>query len=169
MTHSIGSWLRLLMGFVLVTLSFSAAALTCATPGKDGAGGVLNAPINRYWPATVSNTDYKGYTDLIGAEARHDLTKRWDVGAFGSVMRSLNSGVRSYGLGASVGYKLVDNMWLSAGYNVRGMNDRDFSNASYRARGPFITLRMKVDQDTFGLNKSGEILHPEILHPRTPE
>lgn len=54
MTHRIGSWLRLLMGFVLVTLSFSAAALTCATPGKDGAGGVLNAPINRYWPATVS-------------------------------------------------------------------------------------------------------------------
>ena len=47
MTHGIGSWLRLLIGFVLVTLSFSAAALTCATPGKDGAGGVLNAPINR--------------------------------------------------------------------------------------------------------------------------
>ena len=54
MTHSIGSWLRLLIGFVLVTLSFSAAALPCATPGKDGAGGVLNAPINRYWPATLS-------------------------------------------------------------------------------------------------------------------
>ena len=42
------------MGFVLVTLCFSAAALTCATPGKDGAGGVLNAPINQYWPATLS-------------------------------------------------------------------------------------------------------------------
>ena len=54
MTHSIGSWLRLLMGFVLVTLSFSAAALTCATPGKDGAGGTLNAAVNRYWPATAN-------------------------------------------------------------------------------------------------------------------
>ena len=42
------------MGFVLVTLSFPAAALTCATPGKDGAGGVLNVPVNRYWPATLS-------------------------------------------------------------------------------------------------------------------
>ena len=54
MTHRIGSLMRLLMGFVLVTLSFPAAALTCATPGKDGAGGVLNATINRYWPATFS-------------------------------------------------------------------------------------------------------------------
>lgn len=108
----------------------------------------------------IDGTDYKGYTDLFGAEVRHDLTKRWDVGMFGSVMRSLNSGVNSYGLGASVGYKLVDNMWISAGYNVRGMDDRDFSAASYRAQGPYITLRMKVDQDTFGLNKGSVITRP---------
>ncbi len=108
----------------------------------------------------IDGTDYKGYTDLIGAEARHDLTNRWDVGVFGSLMRSLNSGVRSYGLGASVGYKLVDNMWISAGYNVLGMDDRDFSSASYRAQGPYITLRIKVDQDTFGLNKGSDITRP---------
>jgi hypothetical protein len=113
---------------------------------------------------TIDGTDYKGYTDLIGAEVRHDITQRWDIGTFGSVMRSVNAGVRSYGLGASVGYKVVDNMWLSMGYNVRGMNDRDFADASYRAQGPYITLRMKVDQDTFGLNKGGE-----ILRPMTPE
>ena len=75
-------------------------------------------------------------------------------------MRSLNSGVRSYGLGASVGCKLIDNVWLSAGYNVLGMDDRDFAAANYRAQGPFITLRMKVDQDSLGLNKRGEILRP---------
>jgi hypothetical protein len=48
-------------------------------------------------------------------------------------------------------------MWLSVGYNVRGMDDRDFAAGSYRARGPFITLRMKVDQDTFGLNNDSGI------------
>ena len=124
---------------------------------------------SKYVLDTIDGSDYKGYTDLIGAEIRHDLTQRWDIGTFGSLMRSLNAGVRSYGMGASVGYKVVDNMWLAVGYNVRGMNDRDFSNASYRARGPFITLRMKVDQDTFGLNKSGGILHPEIIPTGTPE
>ena len=124
---------------------------------------------SKYVLDTIDGSDYKGYTDLIGAEIRHDLTQRWDIGMFGSVMRSLNAGVRDYGMGASVGYKVVDNMWLAVGYNVRGMNDRDFSNASYRARGPFITLRMKVDQDTFGLNKSGGILHPETIPTGTPE
>jgi len=108
----------------------------------------------------IDGTDYKGYTDLIGVEVRHDLSPRWDVGAFGSVMRSLNSAVRTYALGASVGYKLVDNVWLSAGYNLRGMGDRDFSTAAYRAQGPYITLRFKVDQNTFGLNKGGEITRP---------
>jgi len=108
----------------------------------------------------IDNTDYEGYTDLIGVEIRHDLSPRWNVGAFGSVMRSLNSAVRTYALGASVGYKLVDNVWLSAGYNLRGMDDRDFSTAAYRAQGPYITLRFKVDQNTFGLNKGGEITRP---------
>lgn len=110
----------------------------------------------KYVLETIDGTDYKGYTDLFGAEIRHDLTPDWDIGASGSMMRSLNSGVRDYALGASVGYKVMDNMWLSVGYNVRGLNDRDFSAATYRARGLFVTLRMKVDQDTFGLNKRGK-------------
>ncbi len=119
---------------------------------------------SKYVLDTIDATSYKGYTDLIGTEIRHDLTQDWDIGTFGSMMRSLNSGVRDYGMGASVGYKVVDNMWLAMGYNVRGMNDRDFANASYRARGPYITLRMKVDQDTFNLNKGRE-----IVRPMTPE
>jgi hypothetical protein len=40
------------------------------------------------------------------------------------------------------------------------MDDRDFSNASYRAKGAYITLRMKVDQDTFGLNKGRATTRP---------
>ncbi len=114
----------------------------------------------KYVLETIDGTDYKGYTDLIGAEIRHDLTQNWDIGTFGSMIRSVNARVRTFGFGASFGYKVVDNMWVSAGYNVLGMNDRDFSDASYRAKGPFITLRMKVDQDTFGLNKGGAITRP---------
>jgi len=117
---------------------------------------------SKYVLETIDGTDYKGYTDLFGTEIRHDITQRWDIGMFGSVMRSVNAGVRSYGLGASVGFKVVDNMWLSMGYNVLGMDDRDFSDASYRAKGPYITLRMKVDQDTFGLNKGSSKTRPLI-------
>lgn len=54
MANGFGSWLRFLTGVLLTALSFSAAALNCATPGKDGAGGVLSGTVNRYWPATAS-------------------------------------------------------------------------------------------------------------------
>ncbi len=117
----------------------------------------------KYVRDSIDGTDYKGYTDLLGTEIRYDLTQDWDIGAFASMMRSVNSGVRDYGMGASVGYNLMENTWLSLGYNLRGLSDRDFSAAAYRAQGPFITLRMKVDQDTFGLNKGNAII-PAMIH-----
>lgn len=114
----------------------------------------------KYVLDTVNNTDYTGYTDLIGVEVRHDLDADWDVGAAASVMRSVGAGVRSYAYGASLGYKVMDNMWLAAGYNLRGMDDRDFAGAGYRGQGPYLTLRMKVDQDTFGLNDGAQRTRP---------
>jgi uncharacterized repeat protein (TIGR01451 family) len=114
----------------------------------------------KYVLDSIDGTDYKGYTDLIGTEVRYDINERWDIGAWGSMMRSTNSGVRNYGLGASLGYQIIDNMWVAFGYNIRSLKDRDFSAASYTAHGPYITLRMKVDQDTFKLNKGGEQTRP---------
>ncbi len=49
-----GAWLRLLAGVLLAALSLSAAALNCATPGKDGPGGTLTGIINSYWPGNAS-------------------------------------------------------------------------------------------------------------------
>jgi uncharacterized repeat protein (TIGR01451 family) len=114
----------------------------------------------KYVLDSVDGTEYKGYTDLYGAEVRYDITQRWDIGAWGSVMNSHNSGVRNYGLGASIGFKIIDNMWVAFGYNIRSVTDRDFSAAGYNAKGPYLTLRMKVDQDTFKLNGSGEKTRP---------
>jgi hypothetical protein len=114
----------------------------------------------KYVLDNIDGVDYKGYTDLMGAEMRYDLNEDWDVGGFGSMMRSVNAGVNSYGLGGSLGYKLMENTWLAVGYNVRGMSDRDFAGAGYKNRGPFVTLRMKVDQDTLGLNDHGERARP---------
>ena len=114
----------------------------------------------KYVLDNIEGVDYKGYTDLFGTELRYDLSEDWDIGGFASMMRSLNAGVKSYGLGASLGYKLMDNTWLSMGYNMRGMLDRDFAGAGYRNKGPFVTLRMKIDQDTLGLNDHGERTRP---------
>lgn len=55
-------------------------------------------------------------------------------------------------MGVSVGFKLTDNAWLSVGYNQLGFVDADFTGAEYRARGLYLNLRVKFDQDTFNLN-----------------
>jgi len=113
----------------------------------------------KYVIDAIDGIDYRGYTDLIGAEFRRDLSKNWDIGVFGSVLRSVNAGVRNYSVGASVGYQLMTNVWLALGYNLRGLDDRDFNGGGYSAGGLFLTLRMKFDQDTFGLNKHSENHH----------
>ena len=101
---------------------------------------------------TINNKSYKGYTDLAGAELRHNLNRRWDTGVHASMLHSWGAEVKQYGLGASLGYMLVDNAWLVGGYNFLGFSDADFSGASYRAQGVYISLRLKVDQDTLKLN-----------------
>jgi hypothetical protein len=115
----------------------------------------------------IDGIDYRGYTDLVGVEFRRDVSKDWDIGLFGSMLRSINAGVRNYNMGASLGYQVITNVWLSLGYNQRGLDDRDFNGSSYGARGFFLTLRMKVDQDTFGLNRLSESRCPATRESRS--
>jgi hypothetical protein len=68
-------------------------------------------------------------------------------------------------VGASLGYQVMTNVWLALGYNLRALDDRDFNGGSYSARGLFLTLRMKVDQDTFGLNRRSESRPPITREP----
>jgi uncharacterized repeat protein (TIGR01451 family) len=97
---------------------------------------------------TIDDDHYSGFTDLIGLEVRHDLTERWDVGLHGSVLHSWNAGQVDYSTGASVGYAIAKNAWLSVGYNFTGFEDEDFSGADYTAKGPYAKFRVKFDQQT---------------------
>ncbi len=100
----------------------------------------------KYVNETIDDCDYSGYTDLVGLEGRYDLTRKWDVGLTGKVLHSWAAKQLQYGSGASVGYNLVKNGWISVGYNVVGFTDRDFSAADFTAQGPFIKFRFKFDQ-----------------------
>ncbi|MDD5057075.1 MAG: isopeptide-forming domain-containing fimbrial protein [Sideroxydans sp.] len=107
---------------------------------------------SKYVLDNIDGVDFSGYTDLIGIELRHDLNEDWDIGAHTSLLHSWSASAINYGIGASLGYKFIENAWLVAGYNFKGFNDADFRGATYRAHGPYITLRMKIDQDTLKLN-----------------
>jgi len=97
---------------------------------------------------TFDDETYTGFTDLIGLEARYDITRHWDIGLRTSVLHSWNAGQVDYSAGASVGYAIVKNAWLSVGYNFIGFEDEDFSQGSYTAQGPFVQFRFKFDQQT---------------------
>jgi hypothetical protein len=102
----------------------------------------------KYVLDTIDGDTYTGFTDLVGLEARYDITRNWDVGVRGSVLHSWNAGQMDYSTGVSVGYAIVKNAWLSVGYNFTGFEDEDFSLGSYTAKGPFVQFRLKFDQQT---------------------
>jgi hypothetical protein len=103
---------------------------------------------SKYTQEKMYDTDYSGYTDLVGAEVRYDVNKQWDIGWHGGRLYSWNSSVYDYYGGLSVGYNLMRNVWVSLGYNVTGFEDKDFSAAAYTAQGPFVRFRVKFDQES---------------------
>lgn len=96
--------------------------------------------------ATIDDTRYTGYTDLVGIEWRHDLSPRWDIGWRNSVLHSWAPGVMDYQYGIAVGMTPVKNAWVSLGYNFEGFMDADFSAGEYTAQGLYLKMRLKVDQ-----------------------
>jgi hypothetical protein len=91
---------------------------------------------------------YQGYTDLMGAEFRYDLSDKQDIGLVASRLHSWNSNVYNNSIGIETGWDVATNMWLSVGYNFTGFYDQDFTASHYTAQGVFIRFRFKFDQDT---------------------
>ena len=100
----------------------------------------------RYVGDTIDATRYTGYTDLVAAEYRFDLTERWDIGTRGSSMNSYNSDIRSNAIGVMLGFSPIRDIWLSLGYNFRGFYDADFNGAEGRVQGVVLDFRIKFDQ-----------------------
>ncbi len=102
----------------------------------------------KYVLEQIDALDYSGYTDLVGIEGRYDITTEWDIGLRGSLLHSWASNQFAYSFGPSVGYNVMQNAWISVGYNLAGFKDRDFSAANYTAQGTFVQFRFKFDQNT---------------------
>ncbi|WP_028293098.1 OmpA family protein [Oceanobacter kriegii] len=100
---------------------------------------------------TLSQFDDENYAatvDFMAAEWRHHISKRWDIGAHGRRLHSYEAGQSSHGAGLSVGWIPKTNTWLGVGYNFTGFVDDDFSAANFTAKGPYIKIRIKADQNS---------------------
>ncbi len=118
----------------------------------------------RYVRSTFDDERYGGVSTLYGFDARRDLTNRFDIGAHGTLLNSLDSGVSDASVGVDVGMVVARNIWISIGYNFAGFRDDDFEASRYTAQGPYIKFRMKADQDTFK-DLSLDALRPQSRQP----
>ena len=118
-----------------------------------------NAQVSDRWQLTGNwgvkhvQTDLLGeslssWSHLVGAETRYDITDWLDVGARAQIMKTDGVDGLAYSFGPNVGVSPVDNVWISAGYNVEGYEDDDFEAAEYSRKGPYIQIRLKFDQDS---------------------
>lgn len=102
----------------------------------------------KYVKGKFDDDRFDGLIDVIGFDLRRDLGKRVDIGISGSVQHSWTDKVFAYSIGPSVGISPAQNMWISVGYNVKGFHDRDFEDGRYLRQGPYVTLRLKFDQQS---------------------
>jgi uncharacterized repeat protein (TIGR01451 family) len=119
--------------------------------GDHGAGAIQ---ASLYHGAKLVRADLDGVArtnlvQVIGAEARLDLTGRIDLGVNLSLRHAGKNGGTAYAFGPSIGVAPAANTWISVGWNAVGYHDPDFEAAGYSRKGFYVTARVKFDQNTF--------------------
>jgi hypothetical protein len=104
--------------------------------------------VNELLLGTV-NDSYRA--SLVGGRVTYDITNRWSLGGIVSVLQG-TGGARQYAYGLEVGYIVVDNLYLTMGYNWRGFTDKDLTGSDYTNRGWVLGMRYKFDEDLFKKN-----------------
>jgi hypothetical protein len=93
----------------------------------------------------------KTNAQLVGGRAIWEVAPRWDVSVNASTLFSQGAAAKQYGLGLELGFMVMENLWLSAGYNWFGYKDADLTASDYTNKGAFIRLRYKFDEDLFNV------------------
>jgi large repetitive protein len=87
-------------------------------------------------------------TQLLFARATRDIGERWDVSVHSALLFN-SHGSRQFGLGAELGYLMSTNLWLSAGYNLFGLRERELAGQDHTQPGVYLRLRFKFDESSF--------------------
>ncbi|MFK7841700.1 MAG: hypothetical protein AB8B54_05500 [Sphingorhabdus sp.] len=105
---------------------------------------------SRYVFDKFGQDDVKGWSNVVGADIKFDLSDTVDIGGQATARIGNDFDTVAYSGGPSVGITPFKNGYISIGYNVVGFEDRDFEESRYTRDGPFITFRLKFDQQTLG-------------------
>ncbi|HEX8571516.1 MAG TPA: hypothetical protein VF759_02060 [Allosphingosinicella sp.] len=103
---------------------------------------------SRYVSEKFGEEDVGGFSNMVGADFRFDLSDTIDVGVAATARAGLGGDSLAWSAGPSIGLTPFENGWLSIGWNLAGFHDRDFEEARYTRSGPYVTMRFKFDQLT---------------------
>lgn len=83
---------------------------------------------------------------LLGGRVGQNLGGRWDGSLLAQMLATGSFGTRQYGAGLEAGYRMRDDLWMSAGYNFAGFTDRDLSGGNYTSKGVYVRMRYQFDE-----------------------
>lgn len=94
------------------------------------------------------------WAHLVQARYTQDINKDWDFGVQAGLLYGKGGGLQKT-LGVELGYQVMKNMWVSAGYNFVGLHDRDLTANEYTSKGAYLRLRFKFDETHLGFAPAG--------------
>lgn len=100
----------------------------------------------RYVFDKFGEDDVSGWSNIVGADLKFDLSDVADIGASGTVRVGTGGKNIAYSGGPVLSVTPFENANISLGYNIVGFEDRDFEESRYTRSGPFITFKLKFDQ-----------------------
>lgn len=103
----------------------------------------------RYSSDSFGDDDVKGWSNMLGLDARFTVADMADVGASGTVRVSTGGDTVSWAGGPTLTLAPIKNANLTLGYNFAGFRDRDFEGERFSRSGMYVTFKLKFDQTSF--------------------
>ena len=124
------------------------------TPIDDDDGAFIERGEYSVFWGTRYNTDrfglddVKGWSNVVGADLKFDLSDIADIGASGTARIGTSGKNIFWSGGPTLTVTPFDNANITLGYNMVGFKDRDFEESRYTRSGPFLTFKLKFDQQS---------------------
>lgn len=93
--------------------------------------------------------DVKGWSNLLGADFRFNLSEHVDVGASGTARIGTGGDTVAWAGGPTLTLAPMKNANITFGYNFAGFHDHDFEDARFSRSGAYVTFKLKFDQTSF--------------------
>lgn len=103
----------------------------------------------RYSFDQFDGTDINSFAVLAGLDGHVSLTPALELGGIATLRSNISSGATWFSYGPTVGLVPGRGILLTLGYNVEGFRDIDFSALRETDQGPYLSVRMKFDADSF--------------------